>query len=487
MNRQLLFALACATLFGGCQRSAITVPTSPPGEWHQIDLNQARKVDILFMVDNSPGTVAKQNQLKAQFPQLIKILDDFGKMNPAWYHLGVVTSDLGAGQFTIGGGECHPGGDGGQLQAIGAAAQAGCLAPTGGVNFIDYNQLEPDASGNPSSNLPPGQDLSTTFDCMASVGSAGCGFEMPLESVYAALHNPPPANHDFLRPDALLAVMWLTDEDDCSAPPDTDLFDAAHTEYGPLLSYRCTRYGVECGNPPALMPEGDSGGPLSGCQSAPNPNGMGPGKLYDISRYINFFSKPASQGGIKTDPNDVILLDISAPDMPVASLLVDPNAKPPGPYMQCPADMADSCTVVLQHSCIAPTDDAFFGDPAVRLRQVVRSVKSNQSTSICDTSYQSALQSLGGLLTANLAADGPKSCIALADPAHPQCEVRDFTQNADGTTSVIGLPECGAGIAEPCWKIVSDSSCPTRLVIDRSTPIAPNTAVQASCLIATAS
>src|SRR5262249_27616147 len=55
------------------------------------------KVDLLFLIDNSPSMAPKQAELTARFPQLIKILDDFGdKGSPAWYHIGVVTSDLGA-------------------------------------------------------------------------------------------------------------------------------------------------------------------------------------------------------------------------------------------------------------------------------------------------------------------------------------------------------------------------------------------------------
>ena len=471
------------------------VPSTTQETDVRVEQNIKNKVDILFMVDNSPSMIPKQNQLKSQFPQLIKILDDFGKMNPAWYHIGVVTSDLGAGQFNLGGGQCHPGGDGGQLQAVGAAAAAGCTAPTGGVNFIDYNQLMPDASGNATSNLPPGQDLATTFSCMASVGAAGCGFEHQLESVYRALHDPVPANHDFLRPDALLVVVWVTDEDDCSAPPNTDLFDPAKTQYGAELSYRCTQYGIQCGNPAMLMPYGDSGGVLMGCQSAPNPNGMGPGKLFDVGRYITYFSKPGGAGGVKTDPNDVILFDITAPDSPVSSLLANPSETPPGPYVQCPAITANnSCAVVLQHSCIAPSDNAFFGDPAVRIRQVVNSVAHNQSTSICDTSYQSALQSLGALIVSNIGA----GCITspFKDPANPDCVVEDITANMDGSTTVNEIPWCGANHENPtpCWELKSNPKCsavcakpgdPAQqfgINIDRGTMMIPaNTTARVAC------
>jgi hypothetical protein len=423
---------------GGCQDE-----TGAPPDQRNFQRVSTKKVDVLFMLDNSPGTSSKQNELKARFPELIKIIDSFGRVNPAWYHIGVVTSDMGAGQFTLGGGQCHPGGDRGKLRAIGKSADVTCQAPTGDVNFIDYNQIDG------TNNLPTGQDLATSFGCMASVGVTGCGFEAPLESVYRALHDPPPENHDFLRSDALLVVMWLTDEDDCSADPDTDLFDPSATQYGALQSYRCTNYSIACGDPPMLMPYGDSGGNLAAsmpCQDAdPSVN-----KLIPVSKYIDFFTKPASQGGIKADPHDVILAGISAPTNDVESKALNPSVFPPAPCTG-PID-GMHCVVVLQPSCTAPQNTQFYGDPAVRLRQVIDSAVNKQETSVCDTSYQSAMQSFGALIVSNIGG----SCVTspLADPNNPVCVVQDVISNSDGSTTIDELPSCEKnGGTTPCWKI----------------------------------
>jgi hypothetical protein len=429
----------------------------------RVEQNIKNKVDILFMIDDSPSMSPKQAELKARFPQLIKILDDFGKSNPAWYHIGVVTSDLGAGQFNLGGGQCHPGGDGGKLQALGSAHDATCAAPTGGLNFIDYNQL------NGNNNLPAGQDLATTFSCMASVGDKGCGFEQQLEAVYRALHDQPAENHDFLRADALLVVVWVTDEDDdCSTDPNTDLFDPAQTaNYGALLSYRGTQYGVMCnqGGNLALMPYGSSGGNLQpGCQAAPNTSGnvtgmpaSGQGKCYDVSRYVNFFSHAAGQGGVKVDPSDVILVAIDGDTGDVESILANPNPQPPGPYVTCPGPVdGKTCAVVLQHSCIAAQNTQFFGDPAVRINTVVNSSKNHQLTSICDTSYQAALQSLGQLIISNIGAGCITSPFPLDNTNMPvaDCVVEDITTNSDGSTTTTEIKACSAnGNTPPCWAL----------------------------------
>jgi hypothetical protein len=414
-------------------------------------------VDILVMADNSPGTSPKIAELKARFPALVKVLDDYGQVNPVHYHIGVVTSDLGAGQFTLGGGQCHPGGDGGQLQALGGAHDPTCQPPTGGLNFIDYNQLDG------TNNLPAGQDLATTFSCMASVGDKGCGFEAPLESVYQALKNPPPANQGFLRVGAQLVVLWVTDEDDCSADPNTDLFDPAQTaNYGALLSYRCTQYGIACGHPPMLPPYGSSNGPLMDCHGATAAEG---GKLFEVSRYTDLFTRPSSMGGVKTDPSMVILAAIVADTGDVETLQVDPNPQPPGPYQTCPGPVdGKTCAAVLQHSCIAAQNTQFFGDPAVRITDVVSAAKNHQLTSICDTSYLAALQGLGQQIIANV----PGSCLGpLVDPRHPDCLVEDVIEKSDGSSMAISLPACAAnGNAAPCWSVTSSPVC------DPNTPVA---------------
>ena len=58
-----------------------------------------------------------------------------------------------------------------------------------------------------------------------------------------------PENAGFLRQDAFLAVVILSDEDDCSAT-DPAIFDTGDTALtgtlGPLSSFRCTEFGVEC-------------------------------------------------------------------------------------------------------------------------------------------------------------------------------------------------------------------------------------------------
>jgi len=301
-------------------------------------------------------------------------------------------------------------------------AAPGCMGPTG-KPYIEY-VFQP--GGTATSNLPAGQDLVQTFTCMASVGAGGCGFEHQLESVYAALHNTS-ENAGFLRPDALLAVVFLTNEDDGSAPPTTDVFNpdaskraAPPAGYGALDTYRQTDFGVACpqGGTLKLTPYGDSGGALVNCVPAENDNSVMLGSEYDVSRYIDFFTKPAAMGGVKSNPADVILAAIDAPETPFSIIQVAANtgngkgAYPnPAAYQPCPApNMVDgtTCLVRLQHSCQNTVQPAVFGDPAVRLNTVVGAVSLSQIASICGASetaapdYSAPMKAVANLIKAHL-------------------------------------------------------------------------------------
>jgi hypothetical protein len=473
----------------------------------RVEQNLKNKVDILFMVDNSPSMEAMQDELKKRFGDFFQVFSNLAQNGTyADLHVGVVTSDFGAGNVSSGSCQPSPGGQRGLLQPIGRAADSTCQPPVG-VPFIQYAFTPSGAT----SNLPNGKDLVETFTCMASGGAAGCGFEHQLESVYAALNNKV-ENAGFLRDDAILTVVFLTNEDDGSSPPDTDIFDPAVNkvpQYGAFDTYRQTRFGVACGTPPMLAPYGDSMGDLVGCQAAPNKSATDIGREYDISRYIDFFSLPKSQGGVKVDPRKVILVGIDAPEAPFDVILAATGTgagmQPNPNYVTCDT-IGDNCTVRLQHSCQNGVNPAFFGDPPVRLNAVIRSVANNHLSSICgddlskEPNYTQALMDLAGLISSSL----DKGCIDSfildrqapdGSSLGPDCIVEDVTTNSDGSATVKSIESCATNGGVPtCWRVDEKPDCPPAIgpngeqqrigiTVDRGpggTP-PPNTVASVSC------
>ncbi|MGZ3439224.1 MAG: hypothetical protein ACXVDD_06900, partial [Polyangia bacterium] len=361
----------------------------------------------LFVLDDGPTMGVKLDTFRAALPELVASLDNYAELgSPVSYHLGVVTSDLGAAAATLPQYGCHPGGDGARLRDAGG---------TGGVRYIDDNQLSGDA------NVP---DVAAALTALADVGTAGCAFRHPLEAAYRALHDQIPENAAFLRADALLVVVFVSDGDDCSAPPNSDLFDANATPFA------CTRFGIACNGMP--VPTTTVSG-LTGCTSQTMADG---GKLLDLDRYTSFFYKPAAQGGVKVDPNDVMVLALTAPSDPVGVTI-------------------DAMQPVLNPSCMAQTDVRFFGAPAVRLNSVAAAGRNHNLTSICDTDDSAAMRSLESLLFSHVRSVCLDSAVAARADGTPDCIVEDVTANPDGSTSVSELPSCAEnGDVVPCWALV---------------------------------
>ncbi|MFH2008695.1 MAG: hypothetical protein ABI333_19060 [bacterium] len=73
-----------------------------------------------------------------------------------------------------------------------------------------------DGMGCPRCRNYTSDTLQEVFSCMADRGTGGCGYEQPLEAMHRALDDHPD-NVGFVRDNAYLTVVSVTDEDDCSA------------------------------------------------------------------------------------------------------------------------------------------------------------------------------------------------------------------------------------------------------------------------------
>jgi hypothetical protein len=248
-------------------------------------------VDILFVIDDSDSTDQYQKNLVANFPKLLHGLQRDGTGLPD-LHIGVVSEDLGAGPYILPSCEL-PGGEGGRLQA--KPRQAGCVPPSD--PWIDHYEGKTNV---PLGSSDPLEQITHAFQCIANLGCSGCKLEHTLEAGRQALDPKLNVNPGFLRPDTLLVVVFVGDEDDCSASR-TELFDPAQQALtdplGPLTSFRCTEFGLVC-DEPLRTP-----GVKHNCR---------PGQdwLHPVDRYIQFFRD-------LRPPGRVLLAALVGPPAPI--------------------------------------------------------------------------------------------------------------------------------------------------------------------------
>jgi len=283
-SRLAIVALVATLLAGlmtttGCGRTeldaAIQLPTGHPiSTAPTFNESVNSDLDIVFMIDNSGSMQQEQDNIARNFPVFISALQSLPEGLPN-IHLGVLSSDLGAGPFSGANVEgcTRLGGDGGLFQATPRGLGGGCLSYPKPESYLTVNGNKQNFAG----------DISAAMSCIAALGTRGCGFEHQIGAVWKALGGDvggvPAANAGFLRDDALLAIVLITDEDDCSAPADTDLYDPSQTlitdPLGPIDSYRCNEFGHLCdGVPP---PRTTAAMNLQNCQSNEN------GKLMRIA------------------------------------------------------------------------------------------------------------------------------------------------------------------------------------------------------------
>lgn len=217
-----------AFVLGACGSSASTVSSDPLrsealsgsiGTGPDAPFAPASKIDVLFVTDDS-GSMDSKSALLG--PHVGALLRSIGPNHDV--HVGVITSSLTSeGLFSVCGDDASV--------ARNAKLYSGGLA-SASAGFLAYD-------GTPAALDGFVDDAETLI---SNVGDGGCGLEASLESAYRFLVQPDPwksvaldEEHKasyvgvdgellaqraaFLRPDSLVLVVLVTDEDDASLDP----------------------------------------------------------------------------------------------------------------------------------------------------------------------------------------------------------------------------------------------------------------------------
>jgi hypothetical protein len=241
---------AAALSLMGCpdEELAPLEPCTVSGVSEKITQSGSDQLDLLFVIDNSGSMEEEQDKLEAQLTRLVRILtsgdlnqdgdkEDETDFEPVGsLHLGVVSSNMGTlGQLDDTVPSCKEKGDDGVLLDNVSDAQS-ANPDCAGVDVSDYMKFETKGVDDVAAAA---EKVANDFSCVAVLGIEGCGLEQQLEAMLKAVvpgkegqenlgwdpqvtfagdvgGHGDGKNEGFVRTDAVLAIIHVSDEEDCS-------------------------------------------------------------------------------------------------------------------------------------------------------------------------------------------------------------------------------------------------------------------------------
>lgn len=290
------------------------------------------KVDLLFVIDNSGTMAQEQLTLAKNFPDFVLDLQNLKNADDeevgSDVNIMVTTTDFGHPL-------CTPFANHDPEQ--GAPIFSDCIERLD--RFIPNDMNEPAVfeactdvckeglqpfdhfihfdTQSGENNVPPVEpadingdtilddEIAQTFACVAPQGVDGCGYEAPLETMFQAINptawwnSSTSGKRPFIRHDAVLAIVIITDEADCSVLDyasftDDDTYWNERPGVGKVPSSAiCWNAGIECDAP-------NQDGEYQNCRS--NDAEI----LQPVERYTNYLVDTLSLGQAK----EVVMLGI---------------------------------------------------------------------------------------------------------------------------------------------------------------------------------
>jgi hypothetical protein len=371
-------------------------------------------IDILFVIDDSISMTDEQDQLGMWANELFGVLSFAGELPDL--HVAVISSSLSVPGLK----GCTDGGDG--RFHIGQA-------DLGGDRFLRDIAGEQDRLRNFAG------PLNETFAKMARVGDVGCGYEQPFEATRRALSGEIAGNDGFLRDDALLLVVFVSDEDDCSAIDSSvltaDAYGDVCSPLGARTSYRCFEFGVQCDDGKSARELG----PRSNCRSDEESPYIAP-----VSPFADFLK------GLKDHPGKVIVAGVYGVPESV-DVVSDPRLS--------------SGTPMLAKVCESSLGSA---TPAIRIEALLSQFPARAArSSICESDLSWAMRNTA-LVTRRVATRSHCLAGSLADTdssvvgLQPTCQVATVTAAGTSLASSQKLRPCASATDDNCYAIEADTT-----------------------------
>ena len=427
-----LVALAVTLAAAGCAEQSVEVPepfTRVRTERMLLVEPPPERYDILFVVDTSPLMQGIRNNVAANARYFADLLNSFPGGRPD-LHIAVISSDMGTAGGTSAAG-CSSLGDNG-------AFYTGNLLFTDGNAFLDDHQER----GVPGQRIRNFQgSLSAAMVNMLTLPPSTCRYAQPLRAISRALfplagdpgsvgNQSGAGTASFIRSDAMLVVVVISANDDCSLAPE---FLSQQIPDSESTAFRCFANSLICDEAATTV------GPHHNCRPTNQPGALSA----EILHKKLFQLKGNSAKGLSK-----LLVSIVASDVQDAARAVVVPSINAGSF-----DLAQACSTTQGSIVVA--------NPSLRLQDFAARIRNNSGTSICNEYFGDALNTIATRFPEWSNGFGPRCFDAkLVEPF--DCaftEYRDFGELHQWERL---LPECDALKSNtPCVRIATDPvRCP---------------------------
>ncbi|HEY5921094.1 MAG TPA: hypothetical protein VIV11_05455 [Kofleriaceae bacterium] len=420
----LAVAMVPACNFGGeyCEGEWAAVPDEEAPSMTQARMVaqvlpvESSAVDVLFVIDDSLSMKDEQEQLGIWSSELFDVLSPSGELPDL--HIAVTSSSVAISGLD----QCQTGGS---LHVGGAVLQNG--------RFLR------DVAGPAGRERNYSGTLTETFAKMARVGDSGCGFEQPFNAARIALSGYATGSQGFLRDDALLLVVFVTDEDDCSARDSTlfsDHYGDACSTLGAITSYRCFEHGVRCHDGKGSRAFGERRNCRPDEDSA---------YVESVSGFADFLK------GRKQNPAQVI----------VAGIYGKPNKVTAIPDER----VTTYSTPRLANICGTGGKEGSGATPGIRMNALMAEFGGRAShSSICESELSWAMRNVGlvtrGAATRSHCLRGALIDVDAAAPGiQPTCRVDVASDVGTQLETRLQVPPCDGAEATRCFTVDVDAGC----------------------------
>jgi len=480
----------------------------PTGDPEGIQLQVNKDIDILFVIDNSGSMGEEQATLSESFGAFLSVLeaDDVA----ANYRLGVTTtddsnywcrgagvSDAESGQFVLS--SCRSRLGDFYFSGTDTDAQSAC------TDFCEFDSIEmqptvTDEDPAPRvrpwveniggvTNLPAGVSTTQAMQCFTPQGINGCGFESHLESMWKALRLSQMSGQNqsgFIRDSAVLSVVFVTDEADCSF--NRDLQNTVFGEEGvgnqvfwslpdvqqSPTSAVCWNAGVSCdfslGSDQCTAVDRDVDGNDTADADA--------AALYPLSKYTSYVQDLENQKQLHNPGQEILVSAIAGvpENYPqVQQLSYAQGADPTNPdSFQARFGIGQGCSSQVAEAV-----------PPVRLREFAEAFlvgeNDNNLFSVCSTNYGPALGAIADSVRNQLRPTCMPACVADIDAVAEGLQTLcTLTQTSNDGSGIIeeSIPECGGGGSVPDGADV----CFVSLVDQNGSTSSPDDDMQSACI-----